>query len=69
MRVLRCGQDVRRLQGTQWRFQYFYSLFRDSMSSELGLGSAGMLSMYSPLQTVRRLLSPQARRHRNITTV
>jgi len=53
--------SIRRVQGASWRFQTFYSAFREQMSHQLGLSGYMQLSLYSPLVT-KRTLSPSQQR-------
>lgn len=53
--------SVRRLQGTSWRFQTFYSAFREQMTANLGLADYTQLSLYSPIAHKRQLSPSQLR--------
>ena len=52
--------QVRRVQGTSWRFQAFYADFRRAISHELGLLET-QLSIFSPM-TQKRTIAPAAMR-------
>lgn len=51
--------SVRRVQGTAWSFQAFYSAFRDEVARQLGMSDYAQLSLYSPI--VQKRLPAQQR--------
>jgi len=51
--------NLRRMQGDQWQFHYFYAAFRREFSANLGMGYHE-LSQYSPVQSKRVVADGQA---------
>jgi len=52
--------SVRRVQGTSWSFQAFYSNFREEISRQLGMSDYTQLSLYSPMVQKRKPLNQRA---------
>lgn len=52
--------SVRRVQGTSWSFQAFYSNFREEISGQLGMSDYTQLSLYSPMVQKRKPLNQRA---------
>ncbi len=45
--------QVRRVQGTTWHFQSFYTSFRNAIAKQLGLSNYQQLSLFSPFHAAR----------------